>query len=76
METKINSVKGLCIGQVFNIAGVNYIVTKLPTRYSVCGRKQTPKSGEPNDIKISIKGTPTMFWQHYRTGKFISSMEL
>jgi len=73
---KINSVKGLKIGQVFNVAGENFIVTKFPTRYTVCGKNQDLKSGKPGEIKTSIFNTPTMFWQHFKTNEFISSMEL
>jgi len=70
-KNKIKSVNGLRIGQVFNVEGVNYIVTSFPTRYSVCGVNQTPTAGEPNRIKTSINCTHTIFWQHYKTGEFL-----
>jgi len=67
MEAGIKSVKGLRIGDVFNIKGINFIATKFPTRYSVCGKNQNPESGEPNNIKTSLFNTPTLFWTHYKT---------
>lgn len=76
MKNGINSVQGLKIGQVFNIGGVNYIATSFPTRSSVVGKIQTPQSGEANNVKVSIRRTPTMFWKHCRSGLLISSMEL
>lgn len=55
----IHSVKGLKIGDTFNIEGVNFIVTNFPTRYSVCGRHQKwpngVPSGEPASCKVSRK---------------------
>jgi len=71
MKTEIKSVKGLHIGQVFNVTGVNFIVMEFPTRYSVCGKNQKLESGEPNNIKTSIGHTKTMFWQHFKTDKFV-----
>jgi len=70
MKTKIKSVKGLCVGQVFNVKGVNYIVTEFPTRYTICGENQKPEPGEPSHIKTSLR-TPTLFYQHCKTGKFL-----
>ena len=75
MKTKreIKSVKGLCIGQVFNVEGINYIVTRFPTRTSVCAKNQNPLAlvGEPSNIKTSINHTKTMFWNHHKTGNTI-----
>ena len=67
MKTR-KSVNGLQIGGVFNVEGENYIVTKLPTRYTVCGKNQSPSSGKPNGIKTSINHTNTLFWVHNKTG--------
>jgi len=72
MKTKIKSVKGLKIGQVFNVEGVNYLVTHFPTRYSVHGKNQKPEVNEPSDIKTSLR-TKTLFYQHCKTDKFISN---
>ena len=66
----INSVNGLCIGQVFNVEGRNFIVTSFPTHYSVCGKGQDIKSAI-SGIKTSINNTRTLFWQHNKTGSFI-----
>lgn len=71
MKNKIRSINGLRIGDVFNVEGINYIVTKFPTRYSVCGNNQKPESGEPNNIKTSLFHTPTLFWRHCKTGVFL-----
>lgn len=71
MKKKIRSVKGLRIGDVFNVEGVNYIVTKFPTRYTVCGENQLPLSGKLNNIKTSLFHTSTLFWQHNKTGNFM-----
>jgi len=68
---QINSVKGLKVGQVFNVEGENYIVTDFPTRYSVCGDNKEPSVGKPNSIKTSINHTKTLFWQHCDSGNII-----
>lgn len=72
MKRQIRSINGLRIGDVFNVKGINYIATKFPTRYSVCGKNQKRESGEPNGIKTSLFHTPSLFWQHNKTDAFIS----
>ena len=52
MKTKIYQVQGLRVNDIFNIKGINYIVTYFPSRTSVCGKNQKPQSGEPNEIKV------------------------
>jgi len=74
-EKFIKSVNGLRIGQVFNVEGINYLVTSFPTRYSVCGHNPNPEPGEPNNIKTSLKHK-TIFWKHCITGKTCRVTEL
>jgi hypothetical protein len=74
MKLKIKSVKGLRIGDVFNVKGINFIATEFPTRNMVCGRKQTPKSGEPCNIKTSLFNTPTIFWMHFKDKRFMPNV--
>lgn len=67
MKTRIKSVKGLRIGDLFTCEGMNFIVTSFPTRYSVCGKNQIRESGEPNNIKISLSQCN---WINHKTGVF------
>ena len=67
----INSVKGLRIGDVFYVCGINYIAEYFPTRCTVYGVRIRWKQGEPSTIKASIGHTRAMFWHHYKTGDLV-----
>ena len=55
MGNNIKSIGPLAIGQSFWYQGVEYKATYFPSRKSVCGKNSKPRSGEPNEIKVSFK---------------------